>query len=127
MTYSMDYITVSAKIRMAFMTRDWQLIKSLLADDVHWGDNSSANKCRSSREVIDRFRTAISNGIEAEIVEVIPVPAGILCQFRVLNFGSPQTREPRELYHLYRLSQGRIFQICPFDDREQAINAGNLN
>lgn len=104
------------EIRAAFEARDIARFGALLADDARWGDDTAPNKCGSRGEVVATFRRLLAEGVRAEVADVKTGPAGILCHLRV-RWPDPSAHAERdEVLHLYRVRDGRITEIEPYDD-----------
>ncbi len=117
---------MAAQVRGAFESRDVTKFGALLADDARWGDDDAPNKCRSRTEVVETFQSLIDDGVGGEVAHLTTGPAGILCHLRIL-WPDPAIRTGRdEVFHLYRVHDGRIIEIRPYDDREAAETALSL-
>ena len=109
---------MAVQIRGAFESRDMTTFGALLADDARWGDDDAPNKCRSRAEVVATFQRLIDDGVGGEVVDLKTGPAGILCHLRI-HWPDWATQTGRdEIFHLYRVHDGRIIEIRPYDDRE---------
>ena len=114
---------MAAQIRVAFESRDMTSFGALLADDARWGDDDAPNKCRSRAEVVGTFQRLIAGGVAGEVADLRTGPAGVLCHLRVHwpGPGGPPGRD--EVFHLYRVRNGRVIEIQAYDDHEAAETA----
>ncbi len=111
---------MAAQITDAFEARDIVSFGALLADDARWGDDDSPNKCRSRRDVVATFERLLAEGVGGDVVETKTGPAGVLCRLRI-RWPDPADRLRRdEVLHLYRVRDGQIVEIEPYDDRSAA-------
>ncbi len=111
---------MTAKITAAFEAGDITAFGALLADDVRWGDDEAPNKCRTRGDVIATFQRLLAEGVRGEVSEAKSGPAGILCRLRI-HWPHPAGRQTRdEVLHLYRVRNGQIVEIEPYDDRSAA-------
>ncbi len=93
---------------------------SLLAPDARWGDDEAPNKCRSRGDVIATFQRLLADGVGGEVTETQTGPAGVLCHLRI-NWPNPTDQVRRDaVLHLYRVRNGQIVEIEPYDDRSAA-------
>ncbi|MDA8309156.1 MAG: nuclear transport factor 2 family protein [Actinomycetota bacterium] len=114
---------MAAQLRSAFDARDMTTFGALLAEDAVWGDDDAPNTCRSRAEVVATFQRLITDGVGGEVADLKTGPAGILCHLHI-HWPEPGSRRGRdEVFHLYRVHDGRIVEIRPYDDREAAENA----
>jgi ketosteroid isomerase-like protein len=120
------------QIREAFVKRDLDTFGTLLADDVRWGDENHPRGCRNRSDVLNTFSTIMSEGVEADIVEVSTGKNGVLFALRVHwpegavgPDGSTRLEEVL-LYQIYRVANGQITEIQRFDDRASAAEAAGI-
>lgn len=114
---------MAAQIRVAFESRDMTSFGALLADDARWGDDDAPNKCRSRAEVVETFQGLIDAGVSGEVMDLKTGPSGVLCHLRI-HWPDAAGRTGRdEIFHLYRIRDGRIIEIRPYDDRDAGETA----
>ena len=114
---------MAAQLRDSFEAQDMTAFGALLAEDARWGDDDAPNKCRSRADVVATFERLIGDGVAGEVADLKTGPAGILCHLRI-HWPDPATRPGRdEVFHLYRVHDGRIIEIRPYDDREAGETA----
>ena len=115
--------SIAAQLRGAFEARDMTAFGALLAEDALWGDDDAPNGARSRAEVVVTFQRLIAGGVAGEVADLQTGPAGVLCHLRI-HWPDPGRRPGRdEVFHLYRVHDGRIIEIRPYDDREVAETA----
>lgn len=111
---------IAAGVKAAFEARDMVTFGELLADDARWGDDDAPSKCRTRSDVIATFQRLLGEGVGGEVTETKTGPAGILCRMRI-HWPSADIRERRDVVlHLYRVRNGLIVEIEPFDDQTAA-------
>lgn len=111
---------LAEQIAAAFEARDMVTFGGLLADDARWGDDDAPNKCRSRSEVIATFQHLIAEGVTGEVTETKTGSAGVLCHLRI-HWPDQAGRERRDdVLHLYRVRNGQIVEIEPYDDQPAA-------
>jgi ketosteroid isomerase-like protein len=114
---------MAAALRDAFESRDLTRFGALLADEARWGEDDAPNQCRSRTEVVATFQRLIDDGVGGHIMDLQTGPAGILLHLRI-HWPDRSSRAGRdEVFHLYRVHDGRIIEIRPYDDREAAERA----
>lgn len=115
-----DVGRMAAQITAAFEARDIVSFGALLADDARWGDDDTPTKCRSRRDVVVTFERLLAEGVGGDVVETKIGPAGVLCRLRIRwpDPADPLRRD--EVLHLYRVRDGQIVEIEPYDDRSAA-------
>ena len=113
---------MAAQITAAFQARDMAAFGALLADDVRWGDDEAPGKCRTRGEVIATFQRLLAEGVRGEVGEAKTGPAGVLCRLRI-HWPDPGIRSRDQVFHLYRVRDGQIAEIKPYDDRSAAETA----
>ncbi len=111
---------MAAALRAAFDSRDLTSFGALLADGARWGEDDAPNRCRSRAEVAATFQRLIDDGVEGQVADMQTGPAGILCHLRIHWPGRASRSGPEEVFHLYRVRDGRIVEIRPYADREAA-------
>lgn len=111
---------VASRLRDAFESRDMTKFGALLAEDARWGEDGAPNTCRSRTEVVATFQRLLHDGVGGDIADLKTGPAGILCRLRI-HWPAPASPPQRdEVFHLYRVHDGQITEIQPYDDREAA-------
>jgi ketosteroid isomerase-like protein len=118
---SLDGIAV--QITAAFAERDMESFGRLLANDARWGDDDAPNRCHTRGEVIATFQRLLAEGVGGEITETMTGRAGILCHLRIDWPGPGESGRRNEVLHLYRVRDGQIVAIEPYDDRLAAETA----
>lgn len=111
---------MATEIRTAFEARDIARFGALLAEDARWGDDIAPNKCRSRGEVVATFQRLLAEGVGGEVADLKTGPAGILCHLRIHWPDSSAHVGRGEVLHLYRVRNGRITEIQPYDDASEA-------
>lgn len=118
---------MAAEIRRAFDAHDIAGWAALLADDVRWGDDEAPNRCRNRAEVVATFERVLAEGVDGEVTEIQTGSSGILCRLRVRRpdgtgegAGASPGEALREVLHLYRVRDGKVVEIRPFDATAEA-------
>lgn len=103
-------------------TADLDAFLSLCADDVHWGAPGDAHGgCQNRDQVRSWYESAFGRGVRATVNEVIPGPTNLLVGLTVS--GSPAAKDQGgqiERWQVLTIRDGRIRDICGFDDRQEA-------
>ena len=101
---------------------DLEAFLSLCADDVHWGaPGDSHGGCHNRDQVRSWYESAGGRGVRATVNEVLRVPTGLLVSLTVS--GPPAAQEQGgefERWQVLTVRDGRISDICGFDDRAGA-------
>lgn len=101
---------------------DLDAFLKLCADDVHWGaPGDSHGGCHGPNEVRSWYESAFRRGVRATVNEVLRGPTGLLVSLTVS--GSPAAQEQGggiERWQVLTIRDGRISDICGFDDRSDA-------
>jgi ketosteroid isomerase-like protein len=111
---------MAGQVRAAFASGDLAAFGSLLADDARWGDADAPNACHSRADVVSTFESLVAAGVSGAVVETKTGRSGILCRLRIQWPETSPGRGRSEVFHLYRVCDGRIVEIEPFDDRADA-------
>lgn len=112
---ALDQIT--AQIVAAFADRDLEAFGRLLADDARWGDDEAPNKCGSRGEVVATFQRLLAEGVGGAVTGTTAGRAGILCHLRIDWPDSADSFRRHEVFHLYRVREGQIVAIEPYDNK----------
>ncbi|MGH9291581.1 MAG: hypothetical protein ACRD0B_05560, partial [Acidimicrobiales bacterium] len=75
--------SLAARLQAAYANRDLGAFEVLLADDVRWGEGDFPRACHSRAEVLQTYGRLMSEGVEAEIVELAEGTAGLVCRLSV--------------------------------------------
>lgn len=111
---------IAARVAAAFGQRDIESFGSLLADDARWGDDDAPNKCRTRADVVATFERLLAEDVSGDVTETKIGRAGILCHLRI-DWPAPADSHRRsEVLHLYRVRDGQIIEIEPYDDQLEA-------
>jgi ketosteroid isomerase-like protein len=111
---------LAAQVGEALGSRDLDAFGEVLAEDVRWGDDDAPNACRTRAEVLGVFSSFVEDGARGEVSDLEVGPAGVLCLLRVHWPEATGRGRRTELFHLYRVRDGRIVEIEPFDERDAA-------
>ena len=111
---------MAAEIRAAFQARDLTRFGALLADDARWGDDTAPNRCRSRDEVVATFQCLLAEGVDGAVADLEIGAAGILCHLRIQWPGPSADWRRDEVFHLYRVVDGQISEIEPYDNADEA-------
>jgi ketosteroid isomerase-like protein len=114
------------QLRQAFSTHDLEAFGALLADDVRWGDDEHPRRCKNRSEVLGTFSRLLSDGVDAEITELLTGTDGILCALSMQWPENNQRPGDRSLYHVYLGSDDHIDEIRRYDDRASAADAAGI-
>jgi ketosteroid isomerase-like protein len=122
-----DGSPIAEQIRRAYSTRDLGVLAPLLADDVTWGDPDHPRGCRSRSDVLATFSRVMADGVDGEITELSQGSDGLLCGLTVRwPDEHPRSDDQGALFHVYRLREGLITRIEPYDDRDSAAEAAGI-
>lgn len=117
-----DIGELAETVRSAMDNADLEAFLSLCADDVHWGaPGDSHGGCHNRVQVRSWYEAAFGRGVRATVTEVVHGPTSLLVGLTIS--GSPAAEEqggPAERWQVLTLRDGRITDICGFDDRTQA-------
>ena len=113
---------IAHQLRLAFATKDLDLLSRLLADDARWGDDSHPNKCRSRGDVIATFDRLLGEGVEGEVTETVVGPHGVAVLLHV-RWPNPGEGRGVNFYQAYLVSEGLVTEIQRHDDRKSAVAA----
>ena len=113
------------QIRQAYAAPHVEQIGALLADDVHWGEEGTVDQCRNRADVLAVFARGLSEGVEADLIEVDNGKDGVLCGLD-LRWPAEANRPRRIVFHVYRVEAGRIVEIKAFDDRASAMASAGM-
>ncbi len=116
---------IADSLRRALASRDWDALAPLLAEDVRWGDGDDPRSCRNRGDVLALMAARLAEGADAEIGELVEGSAGVLCRLDV-RWPESSGRRARTLYHVYRVEDGLVREIRPFDDRDEAAEVAGL-
>jgi ketosteroid isomerase-like protein len=115
-------------VRSAMADADLDAFLSLCADDVHWGAPGEPRAgCHNRAQVRSWYESAFGRGVRAEVAEVTEGPTGLLVGLTVS--GSPSAEEHggrAERWQALTIRDGRITDICGFDDRAQAARRAGM-
>ncbi len=114
-------------VRSAMENADLEVFLSLCAEDVHWGaPGDSQGGCHNRDQVRSWYESAFGRGVRATVTEVMHGPTSLLVGLTVS--GSPAAEEQggqAQRWQVLTIRDGRITDICGFDDRtEAAARAG---
>jgi ketosteroid isomerase-like protein len=121
-----DDLPLAEKVREAFMAHDLKAFGALLSDDVTWGDVDTPRGCRNRSDVLATFGRVLDNGVDGRITELYTGTAGILCGVGVDWPDDDICAGDNELFHVYMVRNGRIYQIRRYDDRDSAAKAAGI-
>lgn len=109
-------------VMSAMANADLDAFLNLCAEDVHWGaPGDSRGGCHNRDQVRSWYESAFGRGVRAEVTEIIQGPTSLLVGLTVS--GSPSAEEQgggAERWQVLTIQDGRITDICGFDDRTQA-------
>ncbi|HET9731183.1 MAG TPA: nuclear transport factor 2 family protein [Acidimicrobiales bacterium] len=113
---------LAGTVRSAMENADLETFLSLCADNVHWGaPGDSEGGCQNRRQVRSWYEAALGRGMRATVIEVVAGQDSLLVGLAVS--GSPTAEErlgPAERWQVLTIHDGRITNICGFDDRAEA-------
>jgi ketosteroid isomerase-like protein len=109
-------------VRAAMENADVDAFLRLCAEDVHWGAPGDASGgCHSRKQVRSWYESAFKRGVRASVNELVQGPGTLLVGLTVS--GSPAADErggQAQRWQVLTIQDGRIADICGFDDRPQA-------
>jgi ketosteroid isomerase-like protein len=112
---------LAATVRSALESGDLEAYGELLAPDVRWGPpGDDVWGCHNRTEVLAWYAAARGEGMSAEVDEVVAVPGALIVGLRVSRPGGPVDGGSRTRWQVLTVRDGRITDICGFDDRETA-------
>jgi hypothetical protein len=106
------------RTRDAIVNRDPEAFVSLLAEDVRWGDDGHPRSCRNRSDVRRMFAQALTQGTDAELVDLVEAPRGMLATLRIFRTGESE----EVVFHAYLVTDGLIGEVRRFEDHESAIS-----
>lgn len=113
---------LAASVRSAMENADLDAFLRLCTNDVHWGaPGDSHGGCHGRDQVRSWYESAFGRGVRATVNEVLQGPAALLVSLTVS--GSPTAQEQGgeiERWQVLTIRDGRISDICGFDDRAGA-------
>ncbi|TAN27492.1 MAG: nuclear transport factor 2 family protein [Actinomycetota bacterium] len=118
-----DNRPLAEQVREAFAARDLQAFGALLSDDVTWGDVDMPRGCRNRTEVLTTLNSLLDKQVDGRITELETGEAGILCGLAVEWPKDDPRAGDTELFHVYMVRDGKIYQIRRYDDRDSAAAA----
>lgn len=105
-------------------TADLEAFLRLCADDVHWGAPGDPHGgCHNRDQVRSWYESAFRRGVRATVTEMRGGPSSLLVGLTVS--GSPAAEEQggrAERWQVLTIRDGRITDICGFDDRTEAAS-----
>ncbi len=121
-----DATSISDRIRQAYSTRNLDALAPLLAEDVTWGDPGHPRGCRNRSDVLATYSRLMSEGVDGEVTELRQGTTGLLCGLTAHWPDGTQGHDDRNVFHVYRISNGLITRIDRFDDRDSAAEAAGI-
>jgi ketosteroid isomerase-like protein len=115
------------QVRDALASRDLEAFGALLTDDVRWGDENHPRGCKNRAEVLKTFSRGLSEGLDGTVSELESGRNGILCRLAVTWPEDHPRADDVDIFHVYLVRDGHIFQILRFFDRDSAALAAGLN
>ncbi len=107
---------------------DLEAFLRLCADNVHWGaPGDSGGGCQNRDQVRSWYQSAWERGVRATVTEVVHGSSGLLVGLSVS--GSPGADEQggqAERWQVLTIRDGRIADICGFDDRTEAATRAGM-
>ena len=119
--------SLTDQVRNALTERDLEAFGALLSDDVRWGDEKHPRGCRIRSEVLATFARALSAGLDGAVIEIKSGTKGIFCELSVTWPVENPRSHHANLFHVYLVKDGEIFQILRFFDRDSAALAAGLS
>ena len=116
-------------VRSALTEGDLDAYRELLAPDAHWGPADQPEwGCHNRNEILDWYKSARDGGMLATVHEVVPGAGSLLVGLTVS--GTPAAQEaggsaPR--WQVLTIKDGRITDICGFDDRDEAAKRAGVD
>ncbi len=119
--------SLADQVRDALTARDLEAFGTLLSDDVRWGDEHHPRGCRNRAEVLATFARALSAGLEGAVLEIESGTKGIFCELSVSWPADNPRSHDANVFHVYLVKDGEIFQILRFFDRDSAALAAGVS
>jgi ketosteroid isomerase-like protein len=119
--------SLSDRVRYALTQGDLEAFGALLREDVQWGDEHHPRGCRNRAEVLATFARALSAGLKGAELEIESGTKGIFCELSVAWPANHPRSDDVNVFHVYLVKDGEIFQILRFFDRNSAALAAGLS
>ena len=109
-------------VRSAMANADLDAFVNLCADNVHWGaPGDSQGGCHNRDQVRSWYESAIERGVRAEVIEIVEGPTSLLVGLTLSGSSAAEEQGGRvERWQVFAIRDGRIIDICGFDDRTEA-------
>ena len=114
-------VTIAARIRTAFNTRDRDAFRALIAEDATWGDDPDSDRyCPDRDHIIATYQVLMAGGVSGTMVETITGPNGVAYLLEVhWPDDEPHGRGTR-FYQAFCVSDGLVTRIEGHDDDPSA-------
>ena len=115
---------LAENVRSAMVNADVEGFLRLCAEDVHWGaPGDTRGGCQNRAQVRSWYESAFERGVRAKVNEFVQGPGSLLVGLTVS--GSPASDEQggeADRWQVLTIRDGRITDICGFDDRDEAAS-----
>ena len=117
-----DIGELAERVKSAMENADLEAFLNLCAPDVHWGaPGDSRGGCHNRDQVRSWYQSAFGRGVRATVSEIVHGPTSLLVGLTVS--GSPAAEGQggqAERWQVLTIRDGRITDICGFDNRTEA-------
>ncbi|MEU5532568.1 nuclear transport factor 2 family protein [Streptomyces sp. NPDC020362] len=106
--------TIAERFLTSFRDRDWEALRSLLADDITWtmpGAGAISGTARGADAVVDRARHIAGRGLRTELLHVLVGAHGAALSLHNTATAADGRRLDEYLATVLTMRQGRITAI----------------
>ncbi|MFD1077377.1 nuclear transport factor 2 family protein [Longispora fulva] len=123
----MNASQVAAQLKTVFAGDDLDLMATLLAPDVRWGDDEDTDTtCHDRAAVLDFYRALHARGVTARVAETVTGPDVVVARLDIDWPGPEADERPRNEYQVFSLTGGLVTDIRGYPDRAAALAAAGL-
>ncbi|MDX2702067.1 nuclear transport factor 2 family protein [Streptomyces sp. PA03-6a] len=122
-------VEVAESLREALAAHDLPRLAALLDPAVRWGgEEDTETTCRNREDVLRWYEGLHAAGVRTHVGEVSAHQA-ITLATRVdwPDEDDPDEERPAELFHVFRVRNGLIYDIRGYDNRRQALDAATTH
>jgi ketosteroid isomerase-like protein/uncharacterized glyoxalase superfamily protein PhnB len=116
-----DIEVIAAQLRTAIGSRDLAAFGAMLDENVRWGgEEETPETCHTRAEVLDRLAAQRANGLETQLIEVVPGDDAVVLGLQVKRPVRGGFAREHTLYQVLRVRDQRVVDIRGYASRSEA-------